>query len=289
MGTIRAFIATLTMILTANMAQAVELAYQWSPGQRHHYAYSEDSRFQMTGLPQFNFKVESQFTQKVQSVDFDGTADVVFELDTLKIYESGRLVQTLSDLPARARQAKAKITKAGKATFYQTVKVIRLRPGVFRLQISITNQGVYLYAHAGHRWEEHQVNQADSTIDTVPEALAQFLELPTTGASGRGGMDFGGGFGGDFGGDFGDMFGGQTQISATMDSYQNGIARLTGEGSLNFGMGDMGTKLTAVIKYIFDNNAGQILEVRSEKFNSTTEMMGFRMVVDSDMKLVRHN
>lgn len=121
--------AIMTMtLLVATGASAVELSYTWKKGDTHKFSFEDETSFQMSmggmgGGMNATMKVKSVFTQKVLSVRPDGTADMELEILKLDLFQDGKKLAALTQIPPAARKVKAEVDRKGRAKFYKMVSV----------------------------------------------------------------------------------------------------------------------------------------------------------------------
>lgn len=91
------FIAVLALMAAAAFAEPMTLAYKFTPGDVDNYKMSMEMSMQMPGMPAPNTSVTVTYTQKVLSVNPDGSAKIQVTYGA----------PTLSGAPAAAKGAKA--------------------------------------------------------------------------------------------------------------------------------------------------------------------------------------
>lgn len=123
--------------LVSTSAFAVELNYQWKKGDKHHFSYEDDTKFDMAmgggmpGMPGMaamggggmQMKLQTTFLEKVLNVRKDGTADIELTVEKLDFFQGGSKVASIAQIPPAARVVKAEVDRKGHAKFFQMVTV----------------------------------------------------------------------------------------------------------------------------------------------------------------------
>lgn len=150
--------SSITM-LAAGSVHAAELEYKWKKGDTHRFEFEADNQVEMKlggamggmmggmmggggagGGIGAKIKTRSTFSQKVVKVLANGTAEIDFVVEKLDMFQGGKKIGSITEVPPQARKVRAEIDKKGKAKFYKMVTVYMKDDQVY---VGVKQEGKY--------------------------------------------------------------------------------------------------------------------------------------------------
>lgn len=297
-----AIVAGFVFNSTVFAAGELNLEYRFKAGESLKYSYSEETSISqiMNGeeAPPITLKVETDFVLKTVKLNSDG-ADVVFKTNGFKIYQDGKLIASTNKLlPQDVGEAQAHMKFNGEVVFYRMISVImheqvpylivkESKDGMTSISTdedTITASVAGMIVEGGFKKVTRTVTfeESDAQVDTTPKLIAQFFTLPegdvrqaqSTSIKSPGGVTF--------------------TYSSLLKSFDSN----TGIATLNLGLKTkqdknqddffgqaMSLDISADVKFVFDSKKGQLLEISTQNYKTTTEMMGMGFKSKTKMAL----